>query len=84
MLKDKNPLLKIKFKKEKQRLSSIFNYIYESLYALYDLILDDPIENFWYECLNIIISYLQLIAFIFDKTVSIIKKIKVFNLYNKI
>ena len=76
MLKDKNPLLKIKFKKEKPRLSSIFNYIYESLYALYDLVLDDPIENFWYECLNIIISYLQLIAFIFDKTVSIIKKSK--------
>jgi len=72
MFKDKNPLLKLKFEKEKRELSNLFNDIFESLYALYDFILDDPIENFWYECFNIIISYLQLIAFIFDKTVSLI------------
>jgi hypothetical protein len=72
MLKDKNPLLTIKLKKLNPKLSNIFNSIFESLYALYDVILDDPIENFWYECFNIIISYFQLIAFIFDKTVSLI------------
>jgi hypothetical protein len=72
MLKDKNPLLTIKLKKLNPKLSNIFNSIFESLYALYDVILDDPIENFWYECFNIIISYSQLIAFIFDKTVSLI------------
>ena len=72
MLKDKKSLLKLNFKKQIPQLSNIFDYIFESLYALYDLILDDPIENFWYESFNIIISYLQLIAFIFDKTVSII------------
>lgn len=72
MLKDKNPLLTIKLKKQNPKLSNIFNSIYESLFALYDVILDDPIENFWYECFNIIISYFQLIAFIFDKTVSLI------------
>ena len=72
MLKDKNPLLTIKLEKQKPKLSNIFNYIFESLYALYDVILDDPIENFWYEVFNIIISYFQLIAFIFDKTVSLI------------
>ncbi len=72
MFKDKNPLLKLKFEKEKSELSNLFNDIFEPLYALYDFILDDPIENFWYECFNIIISYLQLIAFIFDKTVSLI------------
>ena len=72
MLKDKKSLLKLNFKKQIPQLSNIFDYIFESLYALYDLILDDPIENFCYESFNIIISYLQLIAFIFDKTVSII------------
>ena len=71
MLKDKNSLLKLNFNKQIPQLSNIFDYIFESLYALYDLILDDPIENFWYESFNIIISYLQLIAFVFDKTVSI-------------
>ena len=72
MLKDKHSLLKLNFKKQIPQLSNMLDYIFESLYALYDLILDNPIENFWYEIFNIIISYLQLIAFIFDKTVSII------------
>lgn len=72
MLKDKSPLLKINFKKENQYLSNVINNFIESLYALYDYILDDPIEILWYECLSIIINYLQIIAFIFDKTVSII------------
>ena len=72
MLKDKHSLLKLNFKKQIPQLFNMFDYIFESLYALYDLILDNQIENFWYEIFNIIISYLQLIAFIFDKTVSII------------
>ena len=72
MLKDKSIILKINFQKEKPYLLNIINHFFESLYALYDFILEDPIEIFWYECLSIIISYLQLIAFIFDKTVSII------------
>ena len=70
MLKEKNPLIKLKFKEEKDLFFSIQSNIFESLYALYDFILDDPIRIFWYECLNILLSYLQLIAFIFDKTVS--------------
>ena len=72
MLKDKHSLLKLNFKKQIPQLFNMFDYIFESLYALYDLILDNPIENFWYEIFNIIISHLQLIAFIFDRTVSII------------
>ena len=71
MLKDKNPLLKINYCRENQKLTNIFDYIFESLYSLYDFILNEPIEIFWYECFNILLSYLQLIAFIFDKSVSI-------------
>ena len=73
MLKDKNPLLTINLKKEKPKLSNALSNIFEYRDALYDYLLDDPIENFWFECFNIIISYLQLITFIFDKTVSKIK-----------
>ena len=71
MLKDKNPLLKINYSRENQKLTNIFDYIFESLYSLYDFILNEPTEIFWYECFNILLSYLQLIAFIFDKSVSI-------------
>ena len=70
MLKEKNPLLKLNLQKDKNRIIKKFNNIFEGLYALYVLILEDPIENFWYECLNILLSYLQLISFAFNEAVS--------------
>ena len=69
MLKDKNPVLKIKIKKEN---SSSVNKLYEALFSLYCFILNDSIEIFFLDCLGILLSYLQLIAFIFEDTVSII------------
>ena len=69
MLKDKNPVLKIKIKVEN---SSSVNKFFEPLYSLYDFILNDSIEIFFLDFLGIFLSYLQLIAFIFEDTVSII------------
>ena len=74
MLKEKNPLLKLKLKNENMLISIIFNNIFEAFYALYDYLLQDPIENFWFECFSIILSYLQLISFIFGENVSLIYK----------
>ena len=71
MLKEKNPLLKLELEKNKPLLTKIINYSFEALYELYDFILDAPIENLWYEYIIIILSYLQLIALMFDDTVSI-------------
>ena len=72
MLKEKGPLLSLELKKEKALIFSNINNIFECLYELYDLILDNPIENIWYECISIVISYFQLISLMFDKIVSII------------
>jgi hypothetical protein len=69
MLKDKNPVLKIKIKVEN---SPSVNKYFEALYSLYDFILNDSIEIFFLDFLGILLSYLQLIAFIFEDTVSII------------
>ena len=69
MLKEKNPVLKCKIKIEN---SSSINNTFESLYTLYDFILKDPIEIFFLYFFSILLSYLQLISFIFDDTVSII------------
>ena len=69
MLKDKNPVLKIKIKVEN---SSSVNKFYEALFSLYDYLLNDSIEIFFLDFLGILLSYLQLIAFIFEDTVSII------------
>ena len=72
MLKEKNPLLKLKLEQKKPMFFKFIDYSFEALYGLYDFILDSPVENFWYECIIIILSYLQLISLMFDETVSII------------
>ena len=71
MIKEKNPLLEIKFKKKKSFIIELYKSIIISFYDLFELILKDPIESFWYECFNIIMSYMQLICYIFDSSVSI-------------
>ena len=70
MLKEKNPLLKLKLKKEKTLYNKLLNNIIQAIYVLFELILDDPIENFWFEILSLFICYIQIIMFIFNETVS--------------
>ena len=81
MLKMKNPLLELQLKNEKLNSEESKNKIFENLYSLFDLILEDPVENIIFESISIIIGYLQLIIFIFDKSVSK-DKIKNSILYN--
>ena len=76
MLKEKTPLINLEIKNEKSLKFNNINDIFECLYELYDFMLDNPIENIWYECLSIVISYFQLISLMFDKIVSIINIIK--------
>ena len=75
MLKEKNSLLILKIKNQKSVVYPILRNLYESLYSLFDSILDQPIENIWYECIIITLGYLQLIIYIFDRTVSKISKL---------
>lgn len=78
----KNPLLELQLKNEKLNLEESKNKIFENLYSLFNLILEDPVENIIFESISIIIGYLQLIIFIFDKSVSkdIIKNSILYNL----
>ena len=71
MIKEKSPLLEIKFTKKKSFIIEFYKSIIVSLYELFELIMKDPIESFWYESFNIIMSYMQLICYILDSTVSI-------------
>lgn len=72
MLNEKNPLLNIKLKEKNKLLSSKFDDLLEGLFELYDFILQDPIENYWYECFSVLLSYLQLISFLFGESVSLL------------
>ena len=69
MIKENN-IITIKIKKEQSLLTKLINNILESLFALFELILDDPIENFWFEIISLFSCYRQIIMFIFNETVS--------------
>lgn len=70
MLKEQNPLLKLKLHKATSYILKIYNDYSEILFTLYDLLLENPIEMFWYEFIHIFFGYSQLIAYLFDATVS--------------
>ena len=73
MIQEKNSIINIKLSKKSSTFNTLYKQISESLYLLFDLILENPIENIWFECLVILIGYSQLILFIFDPTVSVYK-----------
>ena len=81
MIKEKNPLLKLKLQKTISPLMNLYNDNVESLYELYDLILEAPFENIWFEIINILFGYFQLVAYLFDGTVSSIFIITLFSFY---
>ena len=69
MLKENIPIIKMKIKQEKSFLFILIKSINESLYSIFDLILEEPYESIWYECISIIFQYLQLIIYSFDRSV---------------
>jgi hypothetical protein len=70
MIKEKNPLLNLKIVKDKSPFLDFYNNNVEILFELFDLLLDNPFENIWFEFFKIFFGYIQLIAFGFDPSVS--------------
>ena len=70
MLKEQNPLINLNFEKKSMFISNTLELIYEGLYELYRFILEDPFENFWFECIGIILGYAQIILYLVYKTVN--------------
>ena len=70
MLKESNPLIHLNLAKKPIFISNSLKLIYEALYELYRYILEDPFESFWFECIGIIMGYLQILLYLIDKTVN--------------
>lgn len=70
MIKENNILLEMQLSKKKSIFFEFYRTSTEILYSLFEFILDDPIENFWYECFNIFLGYTQLLAYLSDSSVS--------------
>lgn len=72
MINEKITLVNVQLNKKKPQLSSFYRDFIDGLYDLFCLILENPIENFWYECTSISLGYFQLLIYILDETVSLI------------
>ena len=70
MIKENNPLLRLKLQKSISPLMSLYENYVELFYDLYDIILEAPFENIWFEAIHILFGYCQLMAYLFDATVS--------------
>ena len=70
MLKEKNPLINIQINTKNSRITIFYKDFVEGLYGLFCLLLDDPIENLWYECISSSLGYFQLLIYMIDETVS--------------
>jgi hypothetical protein len=67
---ENNSILKAEINEKEYKLIKIIEEFYEGLYSLFYLIMKNPIENFWWECISLTIQYSQLLIFIVDETVS--------------
>ena len=69
MRKENENLLDLKFQREKIIYSKTRKLVYEALYELFFLILQSPIENILFEIISILLSYLQILMFKFNRAV---------------
>jgi hypothetical protein len=70
MIAEKSPLLKIKLNKKELLIIKFYKNFVEGLYALFCFMLDDPVENFWYESISISLGYFQILIYVIDESVS--------------
>ena len=70
MINEKILLSNLHIEKEESVLTVLYKNFVEGLYELYCLMLENPFENFWYECISLSLGYFQLLIYIIDETVS--------------
>ena len=81
MIKEKNPLLELKLQRSVSFLMNFYNNNIESLYDLYEILLEAPFENIYFEIIHILFGYCQFMTFLFDVTVRSIFIIIPFSFY---
>ncbi len=70
MINEKILLSNLHIEKEESVLTELYKNFVEGLYELYCLMLENPFENFWYECISVSLGYFQLLIYVIDETVS--------------
>ena len=70
MINEKKLLSNIPLESGESILIDFYKNFVEGLFELFCIMLDNPFENFWYECISISLGYFQLLIYIIDETVS--------------
>ena len=69
MNNENNAISRVEIKKNESKLKKFLEEYIEGFYSLFYLILKNPLDNFWWECISITIQYSQLLIFIINETV---------------
>ena len=72
MLGELKKLIRIKIQQNNSFIRDLIKNSLESTFLLFYYLLKNPLENFWWECISIIIQYADMFLYLADKTVSII------------
>jgi hypothetical protein len=70
MQNEDKKILSAQIIEKESKIKSNIKWILEGFFSLFYLILKNPLDNLWWECISLIIQYFQLIFFVFDDTVS--------------
>ena len=72
MKNERKKILDIDIIQAESSIKTKFKEFLKGFYEVFYFILKNPLNNFWWECISLIIQYLQLMIFIFDGIVSFI------------
>ena len=70
MQNDYKKILKVEIDQKESKSNEIILNILDGVFEVFFYILKNPLDNFWWECISLVIQYSQLIIFTIDETVS--------------
>ena len=63
-------ILSAQITKKQSKIKITIKGLFEGFFSIFYCILKNPLDNVWWECISLIIQYLQLIIFMLDEAVS--------------
>ena len=70
MNNENKAILRAEIIKNESKLRKLLEEYMEGFYSLFYLILKNPLDNFWWECISITIQYSQILVLVVNDTVS--------------
>lgn len=69
MINENKAILNAEINRKESKIAKKLEEFNQGYYEMFYLILKNPFNNFWWECISLTIQYSQLLIFIVDTTV---------------